>query len=46
MWVIPSLDVVVSYNDATMRQWASGKENPTNTAMKQLIEAVVAGPRK
>jgi CubicO group peptidase (beta-lactamase class C family) len=40
MWVIPSLDIVVSYNDARMRQWTSGEKNPTNTAMKLLIEAV------
>ncbi len=42
MWVIPSLDMVVSYNDATMRNWTSGKENPTNEAMKLLVKAVEA----
>ncbi len=40
MWVIPSLDIVVSYNDAKMRKWTSGTENPTNEAMKLLIMAV------
>jgi CubicO group peptidase (beta-lactamase class C family) len=42
MWVIPSLDIVVSYNDAKMKKWTSGKENPTNEAMKRLIGAVEA----
>jgi hypothetical protein len=42
MWVIPSLDIVVSYNDAKMRKWISGTENPTNKAMKLLIAAVEA----
>jgi CubicO group peptidase (beta-lactamase class C family) len=41
MWVIPSLEIVVSYNDATMRDWTSGEKNPTNTAMKLLTESVV-----
>ena len=41
MWVIPSLDIVVSYNDANMRTWTSGRKNPTNTVMKLLVEAVV-----
>ena len=41
MWVIPSLDVVVSYNDANMQTWTSGSRNPTNTAMKLLVDAVV-----
>jgi len=41
MWVIPSLDIVVSYNDARMRKWISGPENPTNTAMKLLLQSVV-----
>ena len=39
MWVIPSLDIVVSYNDAELRDWTSGKKNPTNRAMKLLVEA-------
>jgi hypothetical protein len=42
MWVIPSLDVVVSYNDATPRKWTSGRGNPTNQAMKLLAAAVTA----
>ncbi len=41
MWVIPSLDIVVSYNDARMKQWTSGRNNSTNTAIKLLIEALV-----
>lgn len=40
MWVIPSLNVVVSYNDAQMRNWTSGADNPTNTAMRLLVEAI------
>lgn len=39
MWVIPSLDIVVSYNDATMRTWVSGKKNPTNEALRLLVAA-------
>jgi len=39
MWVIPSLDVVVSYNDAKLRGWTSGEKSPTNRAMKLLVEA-------
>jgi CubicO group peptidase (beta-lactamase class C family) len=39
MWVIPSLDIIVSYNDANMRTWISGPENPTNQAMKLLVAA-------
>ena len=41
MWVIPRLDLVVSYNDANMHTWTSGRRNPTHTAMKLLIDAVV-----
>jgi hypothetical protein len=40
MWVIPSLDIVVSYNDARLRQWHSGESSPTNQAMKRLVAAV------
>ena len=40
IWVIPSLDIVVSYNDARMHTWTAGRGNPTNTAMKLLVEAV------
>ncbi len=43
MWVNPSLDIVVSYNDANLRVWTSGPKNPTNTAMKLLVDAVVSG---
>jgi CubicO group peptidase (beta-lactamase class C family) len=38
--VIPSLDLVVSYNDASMKRWVNGKEGPTNRALKLLVEAV------
>jgi CubicO group peptidase (beta-lactamase class C family) len=41
MWVIPSLDIVVSYNDAQLRGWYSGEASPTNQAMKRLVEAIV-----
>ena len=40
MWVIPSLDIVVSYNDANLRGWHSGETGPTNQAMKRLMAAV------
>ena len=40
MWVIPSLDIVVSYNDAKLDGWYSGDESPTNQAMKRLVAAV------
>ncbi|MFK5924015.1 MAG: serine hydrolase [Verrucomicrobiota bacterium] len=40
LWVIPSLDMVVCYNGAKMEQWVNGKQNPTNQAMKLLLEAV------
>lgn len=44
MWVIPSLDIVVSYNDAKMDRWVSGRENSTNEATRLLVDAVV-GPK-
>jgi hypothetical protein len=45
MFVMPSLDLVVSYNDANaLRGWSSG-ESPTNEAMKRLVEAVVRRPK-
>lgn len=40
LWVIPSLDIVVSYNDAKLQGWYSGEKSPTNQAMKRLVEAV------
>ena len=40
MWVVPSLDLVVSYNDARLDGWYSGRKSPTNQAMKRLMEAV------
>ena len=39
MWVIPSLDIVVSYNGAKLRGWYSGEKSPTNQAMKRLVAA-------
>ena len=42
MWVIPSLEIVVSYNDANLNGWTSGPKTPTNTAMKMLADAVVS----
>lgn len=41
MWDIPSLDIVVSYNDAKLRGWQSGEKSPTNQCMKLLVAAVV-----
>ncbi|MDP6467077.1 MAG: hypothetical protein QF918_05040 [Pirellulaceae bacterium] len=46
MWVIPSLKIVVSYNDAKMKKWTSGEKNPTDTAMKLLMEAVTPAGRR
>jgi hypothetical protein len=43
LWVMPSLDIVVSYNDARLKGWTSGVKSPTNQAMKLLLEAVMAG---
>lgn len=40
MWVVPSLDIVVSYNYAKLRGWHSGENSPTNQAMKRLVAAV------
>jgi len=41
MFVIPSLDLIVSYNDADkLAGWLPGPDNPTNRAMKRLVEAV------
>ncbi len=40
MWVIPDLDIVVSYNDAKLNEWYSGEKSPTNQAMKRLVAAV------
>ena len=39
MWVIPSLDLIVSYNDAQMEQWVSGPDNPTGKAMRLMLKA-------
>jgi len=41
VWVIPSMDIVVSCNSANMKTWISGPENPTSRAMKLLIESVL-----
>ncbi|GIW79454.1 MAG: hypothetical protein KatS3mg105_1261 [Gemmatales bacterium] len=41
MWVVPSLGIVVSYNDARIRGWRNGKKNnPTNEAMRLLVASV------
>ena len=42
LWVIPSLDIVVSYNDSKMKTWTSGRKNPTNEAMRLLVAACEA----
>ena len=44
IWVIPSLDVVVSYNDARLKGWHSGEKSPTNQAMKRFLSAVKQPP--
>jgi len=41
MFVIPSLDIVVSYNDAhELSKWVNGPDNPTNRAIGLLVDAV------
>jgi hypothetical protein len=40
VWVLPGLDLVVSYNDARPNRWVSGRDNPSNTALKLLVAAV------
>jgi hypothetical protein len=42
MFVIPSLDIVVSYNDAeNLEGWVNGSESPLNKAMKIIVEAII-----
>ncbi|HEX2973142.1 MAG TPA: hypothetical protein VHP11_12470, partial [Tepidisphaeraceae bacterium] len=38
--VIPSLDLVVSYNTGTIKEWTNGAEAPFNQAMKCLVAAI------
>jgi CubicO group peptidase (beta-lactamase class C family) len=41
LFVVPSLDIVVSYNDAhALNEWTNGPDNSTNQVMKLLIDAV------
>lgn len=40
LWVIPSQDIVVSYNDAKLNGWYSGNKSPTNQAMKRLVDSI------
>ncbi|MCJ7549723.1 MAG: hypothetical protein MUQ30_08595 [Anaerolineae bacterium] len=41
MFVLPSLDIVVSYNDAIgLNTWINGPDNPTNQVMKLLMDAI------
>ena len=45
MFVMPSFDIVVSYNDApALRGMGGGSKNRMNKAMKLLVEAAGAGP--
>jgi hypothetical protein len=46
LWVMPSLDIVVSYNDSQLDDgrlhgWTNGEKSKTNEAMRQLAQAVV-----
>ncbi|MGB9594854.1 MAG: hypothetical protein ACPL7B_01125 [Candidatus Poribacteria bacterium] len=42
MFVIPSLDIVVSYNDAkTLDGWINGDESPLNNAIKILVDSII-----
>ena len=44
--VIPSLDIVVSYNDAhELSKWVNGPDNPTNRAIGLLVDAVQRGEK-
>lgn len=38
--VMPSLDLVVSYNDAKLAGWTNGPDSATNHAMKKLLAAI------
>jgi len=41
MVVLPSLDLVISYNDAeALNRWVNGPGGPTNQALKLLVNAV------
>ncbi|HGJ64379.1 TPA: hypothetical protein ENS27_03190 [bacterium] len=42
MFVIPSLDIVVSYNEAeNLEGWLNGNESPLNNAMRMLANSVI-----
>lgn len=42
MFVVPTADIVVSYNDAQdINKWVNGSESPLNQAIKLLIESIV-----
>jgi CubicO group peptidase (beta-lactamase class C family) len=41
MFVMPALELVVSYNDASLKEWTNGANSPTNQAMKLLVRAVM-----
>jgi hypothetical protein len=39
--VVPSLGLMVSYNDATeLNNWVNGPDNPTNGVLQRLVDAV------
>ena len=40
LMVIPSLDMVVSWNDAAIDEHTNGPDSPVNQAMKILMRAV------
>lgn len=45
MWVMPQYGLIVSYNDSRLSTWVNGRENPTNQAMKLLIDSIQSDPR-
>jgi len=42
MWVMPGLDIVVSYDGANLHDRSYGDESGTNQAMKRLVAACIA----
>jgi CubicO group peptidase (beta-lactamase class C family) len=42
LYIIPSLDIVISYNDAhRLDRWDNRPDNPTNRGMKMLVGSVI-----
>jgi hypothetical protein len=46
LWIIPSLDMVISYNDSRLddgrlKGWTNGEKSATNQAIQRLVQAAV-----